>query len=94
MTVDEKRKLELKTMYQIIGIYCRDKHHTPKGELCEECQDVWHYAERRIDACPHMEVKPFAVYVKHIVMDQHIEKRFVRSCAMVGLECYLYHQSK
>ncbi|MBF1764373.1 MAG: nitrous oxide-stimulated promoter family protein, partial [Veillonella sp.] len=45
MTVDEKRQLELKTMYQIIGIYCRDKHHTPKGELCEECQDVWHYAE-------------------------------------------------
>ena len=53
MTVDEKRKLELKTMYQIIGIYCRDKHHTPKGELCDECQDVWHYAERRLDACPH-----------------------------------------
>ena len=34
MTVDEKRKLELKTMYQIIGIYCHNKHHTPKGQLC------------------------------------------------------------
>lgn len=64
MTVDEKRKLELKTMYQIIGIYCRDKHHTPKGELCEECQDVWHYAEHRIDVCPHMESKTFCSVCK------------------------------
>mgnify|MGYP000374164542 CR=1 FL=1 len=64
MTVDEKRKLELKTMYQIIGIYCRDKHHTPKGELCEECQDVWHYAQHRIDACPHMESKTFCSVCK------------------------------
>ena len=48
MTVDEKRKLELKTMYQIIGIYCHNKHHTPKGQLCEECQKVWQYAEHRI----------------------------------------------
>ncbi|MBS5710633.1 MAG: nitrous oxide-stimulated promoter family protein [Veillonella sp.] len=38
MTVDEKRKLELKTMYQIIGIYCHNKHHTPKGQLCEACE--------------------------------------------------------
>ena len=44
MTVDEKRKLELKTMYQIIGIYCHNKHHTPKAQLCEECQKVWQYA--------------------------------------------------
>ena len=59
MTVDEKRKLELKTMYQIIGIYCHNKHHTPKGQLCEECQKVWQYAEHRIDVCPHMESKTF-----------------------------------
>ena len=54
MTVDEKRKLELKTMYQIIGIYCHNKHHTPKGQLCKDCEQVWEYAEHRIDACPHM----------------------------------------
>ena len=27
MTVEEKRQLELKTMRQIIGIYCHDKQH-------------------------------------------------------------------
>ena len=47
MTVDEKRKLELKTMYQIIGIYCRDKHHTPKGELCEAVSYTHLYFQKR-----------------------------------------------
>ena len=70
MTVDEKRKLELKTMYQIIGIYCHNKHHTSKGHLCED----------------------FVVYVKPIAMHLLIAKRSVKSCAMVGLECYWYHQ--
>lgn len=64
MTVDEKRKLELKTMYQIIGIYCHNKHHTLKGQLCEECQKVWQYAEHRIDVCPHMENKTFCSVCK------------------------------
>ena len=49
MTVEEKRQLELKTMRQIIGIYCHDKHHTPKGQLCEDCEQVWQYAQHRID---------------------------------------------
>ena len=64
MTVDEKRKLELKTMYQIIGIYCHNKHHTPKGQLCKECEQVWEYAEHRIDTCPHMETKTFCSVCK------------------------------
>lgn len=64
MTVDEKRKLELKTMYQIIGIYCHNKHHTPKGQLCKDCEQVWEYAEHRIDACPHMETKTFCSVCK------------------------------
>ena len=94
MTVDEKRKLELKTMYQIIGIYCHNKHHTPKGQLCEECQKVWQYAEHRIDVCPHMESKTSAACVKRIAMRLRIVKKYVKSCAMVDLECYLYHPFK
>ena len=56
MTVEEKRQLELKTMRQIIGIYCHDKHHMPKGQLCEDGEQVWQYAQHRIDVCPHMEL--------------------------------------
>ncbi len=65
MTVEEKRQLELKTMRQIIGIYCHDKHHTPKGQLCEDCEEVWQYAQyHRIDVCPHMEYKTFCSVCK------------------------------
>ena len=64
MTVEEKRQLELKTMRQIIGIYCHNKHHTPKGQLCEDCEEVWQYAQHRIDVCPHMEHKTFCSVCK------------------------------
>ena len=75
MTVDEKRKLELKTMYQIIGIYCHNKHHTPKGQLCEACEQVWEYAEHRIDTCPHMETKTFCSVCKtHCYAPNYREK--------------------
>ena len=46
-----------------------------KVNYARSCQDVWHYAEHRIDVCPHMESKTFAAYVKHIAMDQRIVKR-------------------
>ena len=91
MTVEEKRQLELKTMRQIIGIYCHDKHHTQKGKLCENCEQVWQYAQHRIAVCPHMEHKTFcSVCIKLIVMRQRTEIKFVKLCAMVGLECCLY----
>lgn len=64
MTVEEKRQLELKTMRQIIGIYCHDKHHTQKGKLCENCEQVWQYAQHRIAVCPHMEHKTFCSVCK------------------------------
>ena len=94
MTVDEKRKLELKTMYQIIDIYCRDKHHTPKVNYVRSAKTFGIMQSIVLMYVHIWKVKPFAVYVKHIAMDQRIVKRYVKSCDMVGLECYLYHRSK
>ena len=89
MTVEEKRQLELKTMRQIIGIYCHDKHHTPKGQLCEDCEEVWQYAQHRIDVCPHTwSIRRFVAYVKHIVMRRRTEEKSVKSCATVARGCY------
>lgn len=75
MTIEEKRQLELKTMRQIIEIYCHNKHHAPKGELCEECSDVWAYAEHRVEVCPHMETKTFCSVCKtHCYGPEYREK--------------------
>ncbi len=94
MTVDEKRKLELKTMYQIIGIYCHNKHHTPKGQLCEACEQVWEYAEHRIDACPHMESKTFCSVCKTHCYAPNYREKSVKLCVMVDQGCYWYRRSK
>lgn len=64
MTVDEKRNLELKTMRQIIHIYCSHKHAMKQEQLCPKCNEVWNYAKQRIEACPHMEVKTFCSVCK------------------------------
>ena len=88
MTVEEKRQLELKTMRQIIGIYCHDKHHTPKGQLCEDCEQVWQYAQHRIDVCPHMEHKTFCSVCKTHCYAPTYREKSVKSCAMVVRGCY------
>lgn len=75
MTVDEKRKLELKTMYQIIGIYCHNKHHTPKGQLYEDMHqcDAPHIPKPARK--PHMESKTFCSVCKtHCYAPNYREK--------------------
>lgn len=64
MTVDEKRQLELKTMYQIIGIYCRDKHHTPKGDYVRSAKTFGIMQSIVLMYGPHMESKTFCSVCK------------------------------
>lgn len=54
------RKLarELKTVKTMIGIYCRDKHATGTSGLCEDCQQLSVYAEKRLAGCPFQQDKP------------------------------------
>ncbi|WP_084764317.1 nitrous oxide-stimulated promoter family protein [Clostridium massiliamazoniense] len=42
----EKRTIEL-----MINIYCRKKHKTEKGELCEQCKELLEYANKRLTYC-------------------------------------------
>ena len=48
---------ELNTLRNFIGVYCRKKHDTKKGSLCEECRDLLDYATERLHRCP-MDPKP------------------------------------
>lgn len=58
MDVEKKRQREQETVAKIIEIYCHD-HHGKRSGLCPECEELAHYAEARITACPRMEVKSF-----------------------------------
>ena len=44
---------------EMIALYCRRQHKTPKGSLCPECRQLHDYALTRIDKCPFMETKTF-----------------------------------
>jgi len=58
-----RMKREQKTVENMVGIYCRDHHHT-KGEhptrgykLCHKCKELVEYARFRLKNCPFQENK-------------------------------------
>ena len=57
----KKRAEEQLLVSEMIALYCCRQHHTPKGSLCPECQELRDYALARIDHCPFMETKTFCV---------------------------------
>ena len=59
MKIEDKREYEKKTVGKMIEIYCHGNHHTKKGELCQECQELKDYAFFRTNKCPFMETKTF-----------------------------------
>jgi len=51
-----KIEREKRTVGLMIGIYCRGKHGTKT--LCPQCNDLLHYAQARLEHCPHGNGKP------------------------------------
>ncbi|HEV8267160.1 MAG TPA: nitrous oxide-stimulated promoter family protein [Thermoanaerobaculia bacterium] len=51
----ERRTLEL-----MVGLYCRERHAGPPT-LCPRCQELWAYAQRRLDLCVFAQEKPTCV---------------------------------
>ena len=57
--INEKREREKKTVWEMISLYCRKKHGTVRGKLCDECKGLAEYAFQRSDKCPFMARKTF-----------------------------------
>ena len=57
--VEEKREREKEVVSLMISLYCRKKHGSRKGELCQKCRELNDYARMRSDKCPFMEQKTF-----------------------------------
>lgn len=54
----EKQK-DLEIVRLMIGMYCRGRHKTKKGELCSDCAELAAYVEQRRERCPFGDEKPF-----------------------------------
>lgn len=49
---------EKKTITIMMRMYCRDRHGTRAGELCDQCGALHDYAMQRIEKCPFCLAKP------------------------------------
>lgn len=52
-----KQEKDIRVLSTFIGTYCRGKHHSRKGELCQECSGLLDYAKMRRAKCP-LDPKP------------------------------------
>ena len=57
--LEKKRSDEKMLVSEMIALYCCKQHHTLRGSLCPECQQLHDYALARIEHCPFMETKTF-----------------------------------
>ena len=82
--LDKKRADEKLLVSEMIALYCRKQHKTPKGQLCPACQELQDYALARIDKCPFMETKTFCSACKvHCYKPEMREKiRAVIACGI------------
>ena len=60
----KKRSDEKMLVSEMIALYRRKQHHTLRGSLCPECQQLHDYALARIEHCPFMETKTFCANCK------------------------------
>jgi len=53
-----KREHDKELVFRMISIYCKNKHKT-QLRLCNECEDLYNYAIKRLANCPFTETKTF-----------------------------------
>lgn len=71
--MEHKKEIEVVTL--MIQKYCRKKHKTKKGELCEECSKLLDYVKFRRSKCPFGDNKPFCQNCKiHCYNKENREK--------------------
>lgn len=46
------------TIEKMVNIYCAEKKHVRKGNLCEECTDTLNYALLKLERCKFGQEKP------------------------------------
>lgn len=67
---------EKRVVRVMIGIYCK-AHHRPEGGLCEECEELATYYERRVERCPMGEAK-LSCKICAIYCSEHQHRQKIR----------------
>ena len=89
--LDQKRADEKMLVSEMIALYCRRQHKTPKGSLCPECRQLHDYALTRIDKCPFMETKTFCSACKVHCYKPEMREKIRQVMRFSGPRMLLYH---
>ena len=89
--LDKKRADEKLLVSEMIALYCRRQHKTPKGSLCPECRQLHDYALTRIDKCPFMETKTFCSACKVHCYKPEMREKIRAVMRFSGPRMLLYH---
>ena len=87
----KKRADEELLVSEMIALYCCRQHHSPKGSLCPECQELRDYALARIDHCPFMETKTFCSACKVHCYKPEMREKIRAVMRFSGPRMLLYH---
>lgn len=85
----DKREKEMRTVYEMIHLYCREKHK--EKELCEKCLALYEYAKMRIEKCPFMETKTFCSQCKVHCYKKDQREQIRKVMRFSGPRMLLYH---
>ena len=91
MNVQTKREREKRLVGEMIALYCRKKHGTRKGSLCERCAELSAYAKERSDRCPFMEEKTFCQNCRVHCYRPEMRERIREVMRFSGPRMILYH---
>ena len=87
----KKRNDEKLLISEMIALYCRKQHHSPKGKLCPECQQLHDYALARIEHCPFMETKTFCSNCRVHCYQKDMREKIREVMRFSGPRMIFYH---
>ena len=88
-TIELKRKKEKEIVSLMIKLYCKKNHKTKN--ICDECQKLIDYANKRIDKCPFMESKTFCSNCKIHCYKPDVREKIIVVMRWSGPRMIFYH---
>lgn len=86
-----KRLKEQELVLKMIDIYCRKNHKTPKGKLCDECNELRLYAIKKVENCPLIETKTFCANCEIHCYSDKMRAKIHKVMRFSGKWMMLYH---
>lgn len=85
-----QKEKEIEVVKLMIDVYCRGKHKH-KGELCEECEELWQYAKQRREKCPFGDEKTFCSNCKIHCYKPSMREKISKVMRYSGPRMMFYH---